>query len=148
MDFSDPSQSSMEIVFQGADEASIESLCNDNVVEALARWRGREPQSDSHALLFRLEDTRSFVISYDGKTGDYWPDQTNNVVGETIIREFLFSSGICELDGLDPRLYVAKYKVQAMIDTEYLLVCPYPTAAGNIGGLLVVCVNEHLRTAV
>lgn len=145
MDFSDPSHSSMEIVFQGAQEAAIETLCNDEVVAALSRWRERAPRSEPHPELFRLNDTRSFVISYAGKTDDYWPDQPSNVIGETIIREFLFSTGICDLDDLAPRLYVAKYKVQAMIDTEYLLVCPYPTEAENIGGLLVVCVNEHLR---
>lgn len=146
MDFSDPGHSSMEIVFQGAQEAEIETLCNDKVIAALARWRERAPQSDPYPELFRLEETRSFVITYEGNTDEYWPDRPSNVIGETIIREFLFSSGICDLEGLAPRLYVAKYKVQAMIDTEYLLTCPYPTEAGNIGGLLVVCVNEQLRT--
>ena len=144
-DFSDRQQVELEPVFQGAHEEAIDALGNDSVLTALARWRERSPQSDSGVDRLRLEQTRSFTISYDGESGSYWPDKSSNLVGETLVRKFLFRQGICQLDGLAPRLYVAKYKVEVMNATEYLLVCPYPTEAGNIAGLAVVCINQHLR---
>lgn len=144
-EFSDPEHSLLEIVFQGVHEEPIAALCDDTVVAALHDWEQRADKSDPMGDHFQFDNTRSFTISYQGRTGNYWPDEHANALGETMIRENLFSDGICTLKDLTPTLYVVKYKVQAIFDTEYLLVCPYPTHADNIAGLLVVCVNRLLK---
>ena len=145
MDFRDPSHTADELVFQGADEYEPAALCDDDVLRALGDWQSRRVLTETSPEVFHLENTRSFTVSYKGQADDYWPDEAVNRLGEGLVRDFLFKDGICALDDLKPRLYVAKYKVQALSDTEYLLVCPYPTEAGNIAGMVVVCVNQHLR---
>ncbi len=145
MDFSKSTFSLADLIFQGATLHEPAELCNDTVLAALSDWRRRAEPTAPLSTAFQLEDTRSFAIRYDGETSEYWPDEDSNWLGECLIREFLFRDGICVLDSLEPRLYLAKYKIEAVIDREYLLVCPYPTEAGNLGGTLVVCVNRHLR---
>lgn len=145
MDFSDSDFSLADLVFQGATERDPAAVCNDQVLETLRAWQQRPVATDPVASTFRLEQTRSFVMSYQGEAGEYWPDKEGNWIGECLVREFLFRDGICQLESLEPRLYVVKYKLEALIDTEYLLVCPYPTESGNISGMVAVCVNQHLR---
>ena len=146
MDFSQSKFSLADLVFQGAALHEPAELCNDAVLGALSDWRQRAEPVEPFASAFRLEDTRSFVIRYDGEASEHWPDEDSNWLGECLIREFLFRDGICVMDSLEPRLYLVKYKIEAVIDREYLLVCPYPTESGNLGGALVVCVNQHLKT--
>jgi hypothetical protein len=38
-----------------------------------------------------------------------------------------------------------KYNIMALSGDEYVLVCPYLTEAGNISGILVVCVTKIMR---
>ncbi len=147
IDFSDSDFNLADLVFQGATEHEPAELCNDQVLDTLKAWRQRTVATEPAASAFRLEQTRSFVISYQGHAADYWPDKAGNWIGECLVREFLFRDGICQLDSLEARLYTAKYKLEALIDVEYLLVCPYPTEAGNINGMVVVCVNQHLRSS-
>ena len=147
IDFSDSDFSLADLVFQGAVEHEPAALCNDQVLDTLNAWQQRPDVTEPATDAFRLEQTRSFVMSYQGQASGYWPDKEGNWIGECLVREFLFRDGICQLESLDPRLYVAKYKLEALIDVEYLLVCPYPTEAGNIGGAVVVCVNQHLRSS-
>ena len=146
MDFSKSTFSLADLVFQGTTLHEPAELCNDAVLTALSDWQQRAEPALPFASAFRLEDTRSFAIRYDGETSEYWPDEDSNWLGECLIREFLFRDGICVMDSFEPRLYLAKYKIEAVIDREYLLVCPYPTESGNLGGMLVVCVNRHLKT--
>ena len=145
MDFSDPNHTLSALIFQGAEEQEPAALCDEEIMAALARWQSRDQPVLPDAEHFQLEQTRCFTISYDGKAGHYWPNEDANLLGESLVRDFLFHDGICTLDVLQPRLFVAKYKVEAILDTEYLLVCPYPTDDGNIAGVVVVCVNRHLK---
>ncbi len=145
IDFSDSDISLADLVFQGATEHEPAALCNDQVIDTLRAWQQRGSAAEPAADTFRLEQTRSFTMTYQGEAGGYWPDKEGNWIGECLVREFLFRDGICQLDSLEPRLFMAKYKLEALSDVEYLLVCPYPTEAGNIGGMIVVCVNQHLR---
>lgn len=143
--FSDDIHHITELIFQGVTEHAPEELCNISVLEALQRWQLRADQTRPEPDMFRLDQTRSFTISYQGETGDYWPDEDGNFLGESLIREFLFEDGICNLDNLSARLFVATYKLLAMMEVEYLLVCPYPTASDNIAGAVVICVNQHVN---
>lgn len=145
MDFHDPSHNADDLVFQGAKEYEPSALCDKKVLTALAAWRSRNSITEASPAVFHLDTTRCFTITYQGQVGGYWPDEDANRLGEGLLRDCLFKDGICALDDLEPRLIVANYKMQALADTEYLLVCPYPTGSGNIAGMVVVCVNRHLR---
>ena len=136
INFADKEHLIAELVFQGATEHKAEDLCDAEILAALSEWHGRENPTNPYHDAFRLQNTPSFNISYAGETNNYWPDEESNFIGECLVRDFLFQDGICQLQGFSARLYRAKYKLIAAIDTEYLLVCPYPTAAGNIAGIL------------
>ena len=86
-----------------------------------------------------------FSITYEGEAGEYWPDESMTDITETLVREFLYRDGICSLTDERVRLIRMKYNVMASEGDEYVLVCPYVTAAGNISGIVVVCVNMMLR---
>ncbi|MEO1201972.1 MAG: hypothetical protein AAFX10_04640 [Pseudomonadota bacterium] len=145
MDFRDSKHLADELVFQGVEEKPPAALDDDAVLAALAKWQSRADATAPSPEAFHLEGARCFTISYQGEAGNYWPDEAENVLIESLAREFLFKDGICALDDLEPRLYIARYKVQALTDTEYLLACPYPTEAGNIAGVVVVCVKHYLK---
>jgi len=115
------------------------------VRSALERWRDEQMPGSHNAHLFQLERTMGFCISYDDEADSYWPDQAANALPEALVREFLYSDGICRLTDLDPRLYSVHFRLFAIEDTEYLLVCPYRSRAGNIGGLVVICVDHRFR---
>jgi len=66
-------------------------------------------------------------------------------MNEILIREFLYRDGICSLTDERVWLYHMKFRLMAMDGDEYLLVCPYLTDAGNISGILVVCVTKMIQ---
>ncbi len=51
---------------------------------------------------------------------DYWPNESENDMSETLIREFLYHDGICTLSDERARLFHANYKIIAMNGEEYL----------------------------
>lgn len=144
MRFTDETHSVADVVFQGADDCDISETCTDELLSILDSWVSRPDDSDTGINLFRLPDMQGFSITYDGRVTEYWPDEATNLLDETLIRDFLFSDGICVLSAQTPILYRVKYKLEALEDLEYLLVCPYLTTAGNIGGIVVVCVDRHV----
>lgn len=147
MDFSDPHHSAAELVFQGAEEAEPAARCDERLIAALQAWAQRAKPTDPGLDHFHLDDAPAFVVSYQGEVLDYWPDEAKNWLAEAVVRDFLFRDGICLLEDLVPRFFDVKYKVQALSDDECLLVCPYPTDAGNIGGIVVVCADHYLLPA-
>ncbi|MEM1081088.1 MAG: hypothetical protein AAGH65_05855 [Pseudomonadota bacterium] len=143
--FSDPKHHVAELIYQGVAEKEPASLCDTAMLEALNEWITRKNPCQPESERFHLPQTVGFMIGYTGQTSDYWPDEESNFVSETLLREFLFDQGICKLDHFSPQLYVAHYKILAVIETEYLLVCPYPTAKGSLAGVIAVCINKHLH---
>ena len=91
--------------------------------------------------MLHVENSTLFSITYEGRAGEYWPDESMNNLTETLVREFLFRDGICSISDERVRLIHMKYNVMASEGDEYVLVCPYLSAAGNISGIVVVCVT-------
>ena len=145
MDFSDNKHNLAELAFHGATEVAPEQTCRKRVIQALETWSHRPNHQMSGSDLLRLNDCAVFSISYEGKAGDYWPNESENDTSETLIREFLYHDGICSLTDERVRLFHARYKIIAMTGDAYLLVCPYLTAAGNISGIVVVTVTKMIR---
>ncbi len=145
-DFTDPDRSLPELVIQGSVECDIENYSNDEMLEMFASWRNRIDKTDANPEQFNRDGTLVFTISYQGKSDHYWPDKNANQITEALLRDVLFNDGICNLESFAPKLFQVNFKVIAMEETEYLLVLPYPTASGNINGLVVVCVNKYLRS--
>lgn len=85
------------------------------------------------------------VVGLDFDTRDYWPNESENDISETLIREFLYHDGICTLSDERVRLFHASYTIMALNGDEYLLVCPYLTATGNVSGIVVVTVTKMIR---
>ena len=148
MDFSDNDHRLAELVFQGVDEHRPVDCCDEFVLSTLEAWTNRPKQSEPDTSLFDVDGLQGLSISYDGFASNHWPDAEQNWIRESLIREFLFPQGVCGLADMSPRVFEVRYKVQAMSDTEYLLVCPYTTESGNIGGIVVVCVDHHLSQSV
>ena len=145
MDFSDNRHNVAELAFQGASEIDPQSTCKPDVMDAMATWSDRPDHQLSGAELLHVTDCALFSISYEGEAGEYWPNESENDTSETLIREFLYHDGICSLTDERVRLFHARYKIIAMTGDEYLLVCPYLTAAGNISGIVVVTVTKMIR---
>ena len=80
--------------------------------------------------------------------GDYWPNESQNDISETLIREFLYHKGICTLSDERVRLFHVRYTIMALTGDEYLLICPYLTAAGNISGIVVATVAKMIRQRI
>jgi hypothetical protein len=145
MDFSDNKHNLAELAFHGAIEVDIERFCTKDIIEALATWSDRSIHQSSGSDLLRLDDGALFCIDHEGKAGDYWPNESENDISETLIREFLYHDGICSISDERIRLFHARYSVMAITGDEYLLVCPYLTAAGNISGIVVVTITKMIR---
>ncbi len=145
MDFSDNKHNLAELAFHGATEVDPEQLCTKDAVHALTTWSHRSNHQLSGSDLLRLDDCALFSIDYEGKARDYWPNESENDISETLIREFLYHDGICTLSDERIRLFHASYTLIALDGDEYLLVCPYLTAAGNISGIVVVTVTKMIR---
>ena len=145
MNFSDNKHNLAELAFQGATEVDPEQTCTKDVIQALSTWSRRPNHQSSGADLFRLDGCALFSIGYEGTARDYWPDESQNDISETLIREFLYHDGICMLSDERVRLFHASYTIIALDGDEYLLVCPYLMAAGNISGIVVVTVTKMIR---
>ncbi len=144
MDFSDNKHNLAELAFHGATEIDPEQICTKDVIQALATWSHRPNRQLSGSDLLRLDDCTVFSIDYEGKAEDYWPNEPENDISETLIREFLYDQGICTLSDERVRLFHVRYTIMALTGDEYLLVCPYLTAAGNISGIVVVTVTKTI----
>ena len=144
MNFSDNKHIPAELAFHGAIEADIEQICTKDVIEALATWSHSPNHQLSGSDLLRLDDCAIFSIDYEGKARDYWPNESENDISETLIREFLYDQGICTLSDERVRLFHVRYTIMALTGDEYLLVCPYLTAAGNIFGIVVVTITKMI----
>jgi hypothetical protein len=145
MDFSDNKHNLAELAFHGATEVDPEQICTKDVIEALATWSHRSNHQSSGSDLLRLDHCAFFSINYEGKCRDYWPNESENDISETLIREFLYHEGICTLSEERARLFHVRYTIMALQGDEYLLVCPYLTATGNISGIVVVTVTKMIR---
>jgi hypothetical protein len=145
MNFSDNKHNLAELAFQGATEEDPEQTCTKDVIQALSTWSRRPNHESSGADLFQLDGCALFSISYEGKARDYWPSESQNDISETLIREFLYHDGICTLSDEGARLFHARYTIIALDGDEYLLICPYLTASGNISGILVVTVTNMIQ---
>ena len=144
MDFSDNKHNLAELAFHGATEVAPEQVCTKDVIQALATWSHRPNHQSSGSDLLRLDECAIFSIDYEGKARDYWPNESENDISETLVREFLYHEGICTLSDERVRLFHARYTIMALTGDEYLLVCPYLTAAGNISGIVVVTVTKTI----
>ena len=144
MEFSDHTHNLAELAFHGATEVAPDQICTKEVIQALATWSHRPNHQVSGSDLLRLNDCAVFSIDYEGKARDYWPNESENDISETLIREFLYHEGICTLSDERVRLFHVRYTVMALTGDEYLLVCPYLTAAGNISGIVVVTVTKMI----
>jgi len=145
MDFSDNKHTAAELAFHGATEVDIQQTCTTDISEALATWSHRPNHQSSGLDLLRLDDCALFSITYEGKSRDYWPNESENDISEILIREFLYHDGICALSDDRVRLFHVRYSIMALTGDDYLLVCPYLTEAGNISGIVVVTVTKTIR---
>ena len=145
MDFSDKKHNMAELAFHGATEVDIQQTCTTDITEALATWSHRPNRQLSGSELLRLDGCALFSINYEGKARDYWPNESENDISETLIREFVYHEGICTLSDERVRFFHARYTIMALTGDEYLLVCPYLTEAGNISGIVVVTVTKMIR---
>ena len=145
IDFSDNKHDLAELAFQGATEMNLDQSGIPEMFDVLASWRNRPDHLASGAELFRMPDCPIFSITYEGKAEEYWPDESENDIIETLVREFLYRDGICSLTDERVRLIHMKYNIMALSGDEYVLVCPYLTEAGNISGIVVVCVTKMMR---
>ncbi len=144
MDFSDNKHNVAELAFHGATEVAPEQICTKDVIQALATWSHRPDHQLSGSDLLRLDDCALFSINYEGKVRDYWPNESENDISETLIREFLYHEGLCTLSDERVRLFHVRYTIMALTGDEYLLVCPYLTTAGYISGIVVVTVTKAI----
>jgi hypothetical protein len=144
-DFTDNQHTLAELAFQGAEEMDLEQCCTPEMMQAMTAWHDRANQHVSGAEMFRWEHCPAFSITYEGMAGEYWPNEKKNDIVETLVRDFLYRDGICSLKDDRVRLIHMKYNIMALAGDEYVMVCPYLTEAGNISGILVVCVTKILQ---
>ena len=95
--------------------------------------------------MLQLPDCSVFSITYEGKAGEYWPNESENEMTEILIREFLYRHGICSLTDERVQMICMKYKIIALEGDEHVLICPYLTEAGNISGIAVVSVTRMIH---
>ena len=145
MDFSDNKHNLAELAFHGAAEVAPEQICTKEVIQILETWSHRPNRQLSGSELLRLDGCTLFSINYEGKTRDHWPNESENDISETLIREFLYHGGICSISDEQIRLFHARYSVMALTGDEYLLVCPYLTEAANASGIVVVSITKIIR---
>jgi len=148
MDFSDKKHNPVGLILHSAEEIEPERACKQEVVDAIAAWRSRPDHKLPGLDMLRLERCPHFSISYDGEAKDYWPDEMQNDISETLVRGFLFHDGICKLTDERVHLLHCRYSMMAISDSDCLLVCPYLTERGNISGIGVVLVTHKIRESV
>ncbi len=146
MKFHDNEHHFATLAYHNSQALQLAQTCRQEIVDAVAAWQGRADCQNPGVEFFNLDKSRSFAIDYQGHSSSYWPNEADNLLGESLVREFLYEDGICSVTDTDIRLYKVSYSVMAgEYGTEYLLVCPYLTEAGNIAGIVVTCVNMYLR---
>jgi hypothetical protein len=145
MDFFDNKHTLAELVFQGATELESMQELGDEEKKALIAWRQRINPQSSGAEFLQLPDCSVFSITYEGKADEYWPNESETEVTETLIRDFLYRDGICSLTDEEVKLISMKYQIMALDGDEQVLICPYLTEAGNISGIVVVCVTKMVQ---
>jgi hypothetical protein len=142
MNFSGNKHALAGFVCQSTKEIDPNLACTQDLVNALAAW-SRRPNHELPGLeLLHLDGCPHFLMSLDGEATDYWPNESQNDISETLIRESLFRDGICTLSNDRARLFNLKYKLLSIVDADCLLVCPYLTHSGSISGILVVLVTK------
>lgn len=145
MDFHDDEHSLAELVFQGASEFEPGPELKEQVDKVLSAWHQRSDSVSSGAEIFHLPGCSVFSISYEGVAGEYWPNESETMLTETLIREFLFHDGICSLTDDHEQLVCMKYQMMALEGDEHVMICPYLTKAGNISGIVIVCLTKMMR---
>jgi len=145
MNFSDNKHYPYALAFHGVEEIDAHNACQQEVIDALNAWEHRSNQQSRGLQQLRVKKCPLFSISYDGVATDHWPDESANDISETLIREFLYHDGICTLTEPRAHLFHARYKLLSMSGEDCLLVCPFLTAAGNIGGMVVVTVTKKVN---
>jgi hypothetical protein len=144
MRFSDNDHALAGFVCQSIEEIDPSQACARTLVDALAAWRQRPDHERPGLELLQLDRCPHFLMSHDGRAGDYWPNESQNDISEILIRNVLFHDGICALSDERPRLFHLKYKLLSIFGADRLLVCPYLTHAGTISGMLVVRVTKNM----
>ena len=142
MEFSENRHHLAELVFHGATELDPEKIFPKDVIQTLATWNDRPNRELSGADLLQLDGCALFSINYEGDARNYWPNESENEFTEILVREFMYRNGIRALADNRAQLFRARYSLIALSGDEYLLVCPYLTAAGDIAGLVVVTVTK------
>jgi hypothetical protein len=145
MDFHDDQHSLAELVFQGASEFEPSPELKAEVRKVVGAWHQRSDQHSPCADMFHVPECSVFSITYQGEAGDHWPSESDTALTETLVREFLYSSGICSLTDVREQLICMKYQIMALEGDEHVMVCPYLTEAGNISGIVVVCLTKMIR---
>ncbi|TQV86056.1 hypothetical protein FKG94_00405 [Exilibacterium tricleocarpae] len=146
MKFHDDSHHFATLAYHSAQELDVAATCSQTILDAVAAWQQRADAHSAGVEFFTLDRCRSFSIDYQGHSSGHWPNERDNLLGESLVREFLFDDGICSVEETAVKLYKVNYSVMAgEYGNEYLLVCPFLTATGNIGGIVVTCVNMLLR---
>ena len=148
MNFSDASHSPDGIIFHGATELEPEQAFTADVIDALAAWDQRSNHESPGLDLLQLDGCPRFLISHDCQAKDYWPSRSENDISETLIREFLYDEGICQLSDDRAHLFHVKYRMMSMVDADCLLVCPYLSASGKVSGIVVVLVTKKIRESL
>lgn len=111
---------------------------------ALAEWLERGRPTENIGALMQFPDCPVLVLDYRGRVQRRQPDEDATTVTESLVREFLFPDGVCELEQMTPVVYTAEYGIMGTDSTETLLICPFATEAGNIGGVLAMCLSRYL----
>jgi len=145
MNFSDSKHNLAGLTVQHSTEIDPDKQCREEVIDALIAWRHRPDHQLSGAELLQVKNCGVFSITYEGKSGEHWPDEPMNDLSESLVRDFLYRDGICTFSDEHVRLFHLQYNMMAMSGDEYLLICPYLTDSGNISGIAVVCVTKMLR---
>lgn len=121
MDFSDKKHDAAELAFHGATEVDIQQTCTKDVIQALATWSHRPNHQSSGSDLLRLDGCALFSINYEGKARDYWPNESENDISETLIREFVYHEGICTLSDERVQFFHARYTTMARATAAIIL---------------------------
>jgi len=143
--FQDPSHGADGVSVSGVNEHPVDASVDDEVRSALAAWRDRPDRTSDDAAPFTALRLSAFCISYVGESIRYAPDEDANRFSEALVRDFLFTGGICNLDRQEPRLFEVESRMEALEATALLLVLPFETSEGNIAGVMVVDVSGHRR---
>ena len=130
-----------ELACHGATELDPEQVCTNVVIQALAAWHDRPNHQLSGSDLLRIGGCTQFSINHNGIARGYWPNESENDTSETLNREFLYHNGTGTIADERVRLFHARYTIMALTGDEYLLVCPYLTATGNVSEIVVVTVT-------